>query len=128
MNVWWRAGCPIAERFRSGLHLLTFIYSDTMAPGMSTDLLHEKQQVRELLDRLAPSQVTAIRGLLEAMLDPVATAITPAPPDDEPVTEEDRRRIREGEARLNTRGGGGIPMDDVLAEFGIRAEDLTPHQ
>ena len=42
---------------------------------MATDVIQEKQQVRELLDRLAPSQLTAVRGLLEAMLDPVARAL-----------------------------------------------------
>jgi hypothetical protein len=45
---------------------------------MPTDTLHEKQQVHELIDRLAPSQVTAVRGLLEAMLDPVSRALAGA--------------------------------------------------
>ncbi len=47
---------------------------------------------------LAPNQVVAVRGLLEVMLDPVARAIANAPADDEAVTEEDRRRVREGQA------------------------------
>lgn len=98
-----------------------------MTLGMS-NLLHEKQQVHELIDRLAPSQVTAVRGLLEAMLDPVAAAVAAAPSDDEPVTDEDRRRIREGEAWLEEHGGKGIPMDDVLAEFGVHSEDLAPRK
>jgi hypothetical protein len=90
---------------------------------MPTDTAHEKQQVHELIDRLAPSQVTAVRGLLEAMLDPVARAIANAPPDDEPVTEEDRRRVREGQVWFAKRGGKGIPMEEVLAEFGLKPED-----
>ena len=37
--------------------------------------------------------------------------------DDEPVTEEDLIRYREGKAWFAQRDGKGIPMDDVLAEF-----------
>jgi hypothetical protein len=77
---------------------------------MPPDVADEKQQVHELIDRLAPSQVAAVRGLLEVMLDPVARAIANAPADDEPVTEEDRTRFREGTAWLAQRGGKGIPM------------------
>jgi hypothetical protein len=29
---------------------------------MPTDTTHEKQQIRELIDRLAPSQVAAVRA------------------------------------------------------------------
>jgi hypothetical protein len=90
---------------------------------MPTGTAHDRQQARELLDRLAPRQVTAVRGLLEAMLDPAAHAIANAPADDEPVTEEDRRRVRDGQAWFAQRGGKGIPMEEVLAELGLKPED-----
>ena len=64
---------------------------------MPTDTAHEKQQIHELIDRLAPSQVTAVRGLLEAMLDPVARAIADAPADDEPEAEEEKRAVAEAQ-------------------------------
>jgi hypothetical protein len=92
---------------------------------MPTDTAHEKQRVHELIDRLAPSQVTAVRGLLEAMLDPVARAIANALADDEAVTEEDRRRFRDGQAWFAKRDGTGIPMEEVLAEFGLKPEDVS---
>jgi hypothetical protein len=57
---------------------------------------------------------------LEAMPDTSA----PAPVDDEPITEEDVRRVREGEAWFAARGGKGIPMEEVLAEFGLTLEDF----
>ena len=81
----------------------------------------KRQHVHELVDRLPPTQLTAVAGLLEAMLDPVSSAIANAPADDEPVTDEDRRRLREGQARFAQRGGKGIPMEDVLADFGRMA-------
>jgi len=56
------------------------------------------------------------------LLDPVARAAAMAPPDDEPVTDEDRRRFQEGEAWFRQRGGHGIPMEDVLAECGLKPD------
>jgi len=57
------------------------------------------------------------------LLDPVARAVATAPPDDEPVTEQDRRRFQGGQAWFAQRGGKGIPMEDVLAGFGLKPED-----
>ncbi len=80
----------------------------------------EKQQAHELIERLRPEQVPAVVSLLQFMLlDPVSRSAAAAPVDDEPVTEEDRRRIREGQAWFAGRGGQGIPMEDILAEFGL---------
>ena len=62
--------------------------------------------------------------LLEVMVDPVARAAAAASPDDEPVTEEDRRRFQEGKAWFAKRGGQGIPMEEVLAQTGAARDDL----
>jgi hypothetical protein len=87
----------------------------------------EKQHAHELIERLQMSQVsTAVRFLEFMLLDPVARAVATAPPDDEPVTEQDRRRLREGGAWFKQSGGKGVPMADVLAEFDLKLEDL-PH-
>jgi hypothetical protein len=58
------------------------------------------------------------------LLDPVAHAVATAPPDDEPVTDQDRRRFHDGQASFAQRGGKGIPMEDVLAEFGLKPDDV----
>ena len=85
----------------------------------------DKQHAHELIERLPASQIsTAVRFLEFMLLDPVARAVATAPPDDEPVTEKDRRRFRDGQTFFAQRGGKGIPMDEVLAEFGLRPEDL----
>ncbi len=86
---------------------------------MAHDSGSEKQQAHELVERLAPSQVSAVVGLLQAMLDPVARAIADASPDDEPVTEEERQAMVRSEAWFEDRGGKGIPMEEVLANFGL---------
>ncbi len=96
-----------------------------MAISMPSKVFREKQQVHELIERLAPNQIIAVRRLLEAMLDPAARTIAAAPPDDEPITDEDRRRFCDGQAWLAQHGGKGIPMEEILAEFGIKAGDIA---
>jgi len=84
----------------------------------------DKQHAHQLLDQLDPGQLAAIGHLLEVMVDPVARAVAAAPPDDEPVTERDRRRFHEGRAWFAKRGGKGIPMEDILAEMGVTPDAL----
>lgn len=89
----------------------------------------EKNQALALLERLDGEQRTAaVRFMQFLLLDPVAIAAAMAPPDDEPVTDEDRRRFHEGKAWFAERGGRGIPMEDVLAEFGLKTEDFPLNQ
>lgn len=76
---------------------------------MPTDIAHEKQQVHQLVDRLAPSQVTAVRGLLEAMLDPAE------------LTDAERRAVSEADEWL--KHNRPIPHEEVLAEFGLTMAD-----
>jgi hypothetical protein len=92
---------------------------------MAHDSGSEKQQAHELIERLPPGQVSAVVGLLQAMLDPVARAIANAPIDDEPVAEEERQAVARSEAWFEERGGKGLPMGEVLADFGLKTEDLT---
>jgi hypothetical protein len=78
---------------------------------MALDLEQELKQAHALLDQLPPAKLGAVRSLLEVMVD-----------DDEPICDEDRRRFHEGQAFFES--GKGIPMDDVLAEFGLKPEDF----
>ena len=79
---------------------------------MGPDVLEAR--AHELLGQLEPSKLAAVVHLLEVM-------VQGAP---EPVTDEDRNRLRTGEAWFAENGGNGIPMDRVLAEFGLTAEDF----
>jgi len=83
----------------------------------------DKQHAHKLLDQLDPNQFAAVSHLLEVMADPVTRALAAAPADDEPVTEQDRRRFRDGRAWFAKRGGKGIPMEDVVASSGVQPED-----
>jgi len=81
-----------------------------------------KEHAHELIDRLAPSQVPAVIGMLEALLDPVSRAIANAPIDDEPVSAEEERALAESREWLKHHEG--IPHEQVLTELGITQEEI----
>jgi hypothetical protein len=65
-----------------------------------------RQYVHELIDQLDPGQLAAVGKLFEVMIH-----------EEEELTEEDRAAIQAGLASLNK--NGGIPMEDVVADFGL---------
>jgi hypothetical protein len=91
---------------------------------MANSSVNAKHQAHELIERLAPSQVTAVVGLLEAMLDPVSRAIANASVDDEPETDQERQLVAESKDWFERHGGQGIPPEEVLADFGLTSDDL----
>jgi hypothetical protein len=79
----------------------------------------EKRRAHELIDRLPPQHASAVVGILEAILDPVARAMANAPIDDEPEMPEERQEVAESKNWFERRGGKGIPQDQVLSDFDI---------
>ena len=71
-------------------------------------------KAHELINQIGPNKLAAVVHLLEVMIHD----------DDEPVTEEDLRRFHEGQAWLAERSGKGIPMEEVLADFGLKFSDF----
>ncbi len=78
---------------------------------MPLDIQEERQQAHALLDLLPPAKLGVVRSLLEVMVD-----------DDDELTENDRVEIQAGLASLEK--NGGIPMDDVLGDFGLTMVDF----
>jgi hypothetical protein len=93
---------------------------------MTLDSGSEKQQAHELIDRLPPAQLSAVVGLLEAMLDPVSLAIANAPIDDEPLTPEEEKALDQSREWL--KHNQGIPHEQVLAELGITQEEIKHYK
>ena len=57
---------------------------------MALDAAQERQQAHVYPDRLPATQLSAVRSLLETMLDPVSRALSRAPIEDEEISEEKR--------------------------------------
>ena len=96
---------------------------------MAFDLAHERQKAHAYLDHLPLEQLSAVRGLLETVLDPMARALANAPVEDEAISEEEERAV--ARAREWLKHNEPIPHDEVLAEFGLTMDDfermgLTP--
>jgi hypothetical protein len=84
--------------------------------------MSEREHVHQLIDLLPESQISSLVQFLETIVDPAALV------DDEPITEEDRVRFREGRARLVHGKGASTTMEDVLAEFGLKPEHFPLHK
>ena len=89
---------------------------------MALDFVRERQQAHAYLDRLPPEQLSAVRGLLETMLDPVSRALANAPVEDEEIGEEEERAVAESREWL--KHNKPIPHEEVLAEFGLTSDDF----
>jgi hypothetical protein len=97
---------------------------DRMEALKADKVASAKHQAHALIERLAPTQVSAVVGLLEAMLDPVSRAIANAPVDDEPEAEEERKAVADSKAWFDQRKGQGISHEEVLADFGLTPGDF----
>jgi hypothetical protein len=82
---------------------------------MAQDIGKEKKQAHELIERLPPTQLSAVVGLLEAMLDP--SALANAPVEEEEITSETAAALER--ARESLARGEGIPHEEILREFGL---------
>ncbi len=57
------------------------------------------------------------------MFDSVSRAIANAPIDDEPETDQERKIVAESKDWFERRGRRGIPLEEMLTDFGITPED-----
>jgi hypothetical protein len=89
---------------------------------MALDLVQERQRAHAYLDRLRPEQLSAVRGLLETMLDPVSQAVANAPMEDEEISAAEESAV--AEAREWSNHNKFIPHEEVLAEFGLSMDDF----
>jgi hypothetical protein len=89
---------------------------------MASAASNPRQQAHELIDCMAPGQVSAVVGLLKVMLDPVSRAIANAPYEDEEISEEETLAVAKSMDWL--KNNKPIPNEEVLAEFGLTSEDF----
>jgi hypothetical protein len=78
-----------------------------------------RQHAHQLIDRLPETQLSALVGLLETIVDPVAVALHNAPIDDEPESEEERQAVSEAHDWLKGTGGKGLPHGEAMRRLGL---------
>lgn len=78
-----------------------------------------RQHAHQLIDRLPETQLSALVGLLETIVDPVAAALRNAPIDDEPETEEEKQAVAEARDWLKRNGGKGVPHQEAMRRLGL---------
>jgi hypothetical protein len=89
---------------------------------MESTLTQERQRAHAFLDRLPQEQLSAVSVLLESMLSPLDRKLALAPLDDEPLTAEESAAMQAGIDSLDR--NGGVPMEAVLADFGLTMDDF----
>ena len=82
-------------------------------------IIDPRERAHDLIDRLSETQLSALAGLLETIVDPVTIALRNAPIDDEPETDEERQDAAEARDWLVRRGGKGIPHDQAMRRLGL---------
>ena len=83
-----------------------------------------EHEVERLKKDISVQRLAEARGikLITSMLDPVDRAIANAPLEDEEISEEENRAVAASKAWLKDHEP--IPNEEVLAEFGLTAEDF----
>jgi hypothetical protein len=77
-----------------------------------------KEYAHELIDQMAPAQVSVVVELLEDLLDPLMLKLANAPIDDEATTEADHEAIaRSQHAKV-------ISTEELLADFGLTLDQF----
>jgi hypothetical protein len=85
---------------------------------MEPDLTQERRQAHALLDLLPAEKLTAVRNLLEVLVQPLARSLAEAPAEEEEITPETAAAL--DRARASLARGQGIPHEELLREFGLK--------
>ena len=75
-----------------------------------------------MVDLLPAERLPAVVHLLASLSDPVASRLANAPPEDEPISEDERHDVEASKDWLASHAP--IPNNEVLAELGLTPEDF----
>jgi len=78
-----------------------------------------RQHAHQLIDRMPETQLSALVGFLESVVDPNETSLRDAPFDDETETESERNAVDQARASLQRNGGKGIPHAEAMRRLGL---------
>jgi hypothetical protein len=81
---------------------------------MAADGGEARQHVHELIEQLGPDQIDAVLRSLEVMVEP----------EDEPLTEEDRRAVAAARDYFRNNPEGGVTLEQVAADYGFTMDQI----
>jgi hypothetical protein len=94
---------------------------------MGERLMNDKEQAHALLDRIPDDQLNAAVRFLEfLLLDPLERALATAPPEDEPISEEEEQSV--ARSKDWSRQNEGTSFEKVVAELGFTMDQIRNHK
>ena len=84
---------------------------------MEPSLDQQRRQAHALLDILPAEQLSAVRSLLEVMVEPLARSLAMVPEEEEEITPETEAAL--DRARASLARGEGVSHEEILREFGL---------
>uniref|UniRef100_Q01YS6 Uncharacterized protein n=1 Tax=Solibacter usitatus (strain Ellin6076) TaxID=234267 RepID=Q01YS6_SOLUE len=93
--------------------------SSTDSMTLRQSAMSEREHAHELIDRLPETELSALVGLLEAIVDPVQATLRNAPVDDELESEDEKQAVAESRDWLVRNDGKSIPHDEAMRRLGL---------
>jgi hypothetical protein len=84
---------------------------------MELDFAQQRRQAHSLLDALPAEKLSAVRGLLDVLVEPLSRSLALAPTETDDLTPETSASL--DRARHSLARGEGISHEEVLSEFGL---------
>ena len=78
-----------------------------------------RQHAHQLIDRMPETQLSGLVQFLETIVDPVTAALSNAPIDDEPETDDEKAAVSEARQWLQNNGGKGIPHNEAMRRLAL---------
>ena len=85
---------------------------------MEPNFDEERRQAHALLDALPAEKLNAVRSLLKAMVEPLASSLAIAQAEEEDLTPDTAAAL--DRARTSLARGEGVPHEEILREFGLK--------
>lgn len=82
-----------------------------------SELDRQRQHAHVLLDLLPADKLTAVRALLEVLVEPLSRSLATAPFEEEELSPETIAAL--DRARTSLDRGEGIAHDELIREFGV---------
>jgi len=77
-----------------------------------------KEQAHKLIEQLAPGQLPAVVGLLEVMIDPLASSVANAPIEEEEMLPGTGTELDAAHASIAR--GEGASHEEIVGRFGLK--------